>query len=148
MIRRQHLLKEQDSSRWAETVARYIVAAASDEYVDASGPTKIYDDIEPEDCAEDVGIHFVATVQAPYKRSNKPTDGNYNIRPEEYIYRVQEASVWAGEDCEEEFDITDDVQRVLDIMGGKSQRGHNMRSLNRKSDLAENSLVNIALKCK
>ena len=49
MIRRQHLLKEQDSSRWAETVARYIVAAASDEYVDASGPTKIYDDIEPED---------------------------------------------------------------------------------------------------
>ena len=46
MIRRQHLLKEQDSSRWAETVARYIVAAASDEYVDASGPTKIYDDMK------------------------------------------------------------------------------------------------------
>lgn len=137
--------KQQNSSKWAQLVADYIVAAAEDEYVDSDDSTELYDDIDPEDCPAGVGIHYIAAAQAPYRRSNNPTDGNYNIRPEEYNYIVREASVWAGEDCEEEFDVTKDVQRILDNMGKKSNRGHNMRSLNRRSDLAESSLAGIAL---
>ena len=138
--------KQQDRSKWAELVARYIVTAAENEYVDSYASTELYDDIEPEDCPAGVGIHYIAAAQAPYRRSNNPSEGNYNIRPEEYDYMVQEASVWAGEDCEEEFDVTEEVQKILDDMGKKSGRGHNMRSLNRKRDLAESSLVKMALK--
>lgn len=135
---------KQDNSKWARTVADYIVAAAEDEYVDSDAPTELYDDIDPEDCPAGIGIHYIAAAQAPYRRSNDPSEGNYNIRPEEYNYMVQEASVWAGEDCEDEYDVTDDVQKILDDMGKKSGRGHNMRSLNRKRDLAESSLAKIA----
>lgn len=122
----------QKSSKWVRLIADYVYTAVEDEYVDVDNPTELYDDIDPEDCSAGVGIHFVVDATAPYRRGNDPTQANYNTRPEEYEYYVKEASIWAGEDNEEEFDVTSDLQKYLDAKTNGSEAVDKRKFLNRR----------------
>lgn len=137
VTRSKNMNRLDNSDKLARLVADLIKRAAANEYVDAHSDTELYDDLEPEDNPAGVGIHYVCTVRAPYRRSNNPTAGNYSISPDAYEYSVEEATIWAGEDCEEEFDITDDVQKILNNHGNSRMPSRFLR----KRDLAESSLL-------